>query len=102
MKYMTKDKTVGIGMIALSALLPVLAILLPINLWMQIWTTILLLPLNYLGYLFIGVVVIAGVGYFYVNSAKIKVNFVFVMVFSGVAAVIILFVPDWFYWVFFA
>jgi hypothetical protein len=99
---MGKHDKVGLGIIILSALIPTLSILLPINLWMQIWTEICLLPVAYLGYLFIGIVALVGIGYFYVDSAKVKINFAFVGLFAGIAAIIILFVPNWFYMVFFA
>ena len=98
----TKNSAIGTILILLSALLPALAILLPLNLWIQIWTVILLLPLVYLGYLFIGIVILAGVGYYYVSSAKAKINLAFVALFAGVAAMIIIFCPNWFYMVFFA
>jgi hypothetical protein len=99
---MGKSKSSGLEIIILCALVPCLAILFMINVWMQIWTNVLLLPVAYLGYTFIGIVAVVGVGYFYVDSGKMKLNFAFIALFAGIAAIIIFFVPNWFYMIFFA
>jgi hypothetical protein len=93
---------VGLGTIVLSFLIALLAEVIPINVYQQVWVNVLGLPIIYLGYTFIGVIAVAGIGYFYVDSAKWKVNLIAVALFAGVDAVILLFYPDWFYTVFFA
>jgi len=99
---MGKSKSSGLLTIILCALVPALAILLLFNVWMQIWVSLLLLPVEYLGYLYIGIATLFGVTYFYVDSGKIKLNCAFVVLFIAIAAILILFCPNWFYLVFFA
>jgi hypothetical protein len=93
---------IGLEIIVLSFFIAAASILVLINLYMQIWVDYLGLPVEYLGYTFIGIIVVVGIGYFYIDSAKMKMNFIAIALFSGIDAVIILFVPNWFHMVFFA
>jgi hypothetical protein len=107
---MVKKKTLVTGegkiplstlmLIIFSALGPIFTILFPMNLWMQIWTSIFNLPLSTLGYVFIGVAFAFVIAYFKVKSARAKLNFAFVIALAILVAIVILFAPNWFYFVF--
>jgi hypothetical protein len=91
------EGTVGILMVLGLAFITFASIIFPVNLWMQIWTVILSLPVDYLAYLFILIGVLGAIGFFMFTGQIMKLNAAFVALWCTVAGLLLLLDPMWFY-----
>jgi len=99
---MTKISFGLISIFVLSALIGLLAIWLPFNIWLQIWTALLLLDPLYLGVLYIGLGILFIVAFFIAKAVKYKVNFIIIAMLLIVAGILVLADPNWYYAVYFS
>jgi len=89
------------ALIAISAVLGVLLIFLPFNIWIQIWTAVCLLDAMYLGILYIGLSALFFIGFIIAKGVKWKLNFIIIAAMLLVAGILVLIDPEWYYNVYF-
>lgn len=82
---MTSTKLTKTGIVG-GILIPIFTIYILKNIWRDLWTRLFGLPIEWLGYVFLGITLTFMVGYFLRKSGNWKFNCIFVIVFCAILA----------------